>query len=150
MAIYIVILAIILVGIVGHDMRSGASDACWRWVLIVLTAIMTLTAGLRYHCGIDTWMYESNFAWANSDEFDKSRSLGAIFSLRMEYLYHFLGQLGLGFWVVQLAYAVLLNSMAYLLTVRATRCWFTAFLFYLIFAYFPLNFEVMREEARLR
>lgn len=165
MEVYALILLLIMAGVIWHDFRlpkpewskggkgntggtsdQGGSEKRWKAMLWITAGMMALVAGLRYHNGIDTWAYNVQYAYALSSEWE-SGGAGAISAERFEWLFRAVDSMGFGLWSVQLLCSGVLNGIFAWFTLRYTRRFFLAFLFYFVFAYFNLNFELMREGA---
>lgn len=147
---YIVILLLATGGIFIFDMPSDKGYLSRKGLRIggnivywTLMALLTLTAGLRYRNGIDTIMYQ--MFWAESADYQPDSGLWDMVGNRQMLLFSLLQKTGMLYWQFQLLCAAVLNLAIGLFVRCYTTRRFTAIFFYLLLAYFNLNFEVMRE-----
>ena len=143
--IYVFLLAIILYGVYRYDFLNKGKNkyALFLYIFVLLVCV----SAFKYRVGSDILAYMS--------EYDDYLSLG---SLSLDYVFDNsnrqpgwlllmagLKSISASFFVFQLIQAVFINSIIARTIYQNTKYVFTAILFYAIYLYTELNFEVMRE-----
>lgn len=122
--------------------RSSAAGI-WLWIMFLM---LTLTAGLRHRLGVDSVVYENMYAgWPgistlSTFDWDSSR-----FQPLFIVLVSLPRSLSSDFLWMQILEAVAVNAAVVLTVSRISRRPFLLLLFYVVFLYLQLNFEVLRE-----
>lgn len=143
--VYIIIFAIILCGIYRYDFlsRTDAKLGVFSYIFILLTCVSVL----KYRVGSDILVYMSEYGdylplnkLTVSYVFDNAnRQPGWIFLISI------LKSFSNDFFVFQFVQAIFINYAISRTIVFNTKYIFTATLFYFVYLYTELNFEVMRE-----
>lgn len=154
---YIVIGLAVALGVIFHDFRVSdlildrkVSDKLWNFWFIAIFFALILLAGLRYRIGIDTILLRGEFEMymAKLDPHATSRISQIKFGEPRHFLIvAYLKSLGIDMWLWQILCACALNIPLAIAIRKNTDKWFSAILFYLMFAFIMLNFETMLEGA---
>ena len=141
--IYLLVLAILLIGVVFFDRRRGTRG--YRVWLFVEWLTLVLLAGLRYKVGGDTIAYYDAFDRAStlselsfSDIFDSNyNALWVLLTALCKTIYP-------KFVLFQLVHAVIVNTAFFTFFQRKVRSVFLAVFLYFVFYFFRYNTEVLR------
>lgn len=147
--IYIIIILLLLYGISQYDAKDkSGSDKYYLFIWLVFT----LVAGLSYRLGVDVIRYEDSFGYYSgslrlSDLLDYEGYSGSepLWQLLNWIVYHTFGE----FWVLKLAISVFVNSVIFWFIKKHSELPFTCVLFYFIFLFFQLNFQILRESIAI-
>lgn len=142
MFIYFAILALIIFLIVRYDIKHYPKGR-ERWINAVMV-ILILLAGLRYHIGVDTVHYESQFNDIPSLQ-DILRDANLWRQPLWELLLSLVKTLTGSFVVFQFVHAILFNTLLFRFLKRTTDKIFTALFFVICISWWSLSFEVLRE-----
>lgn len=148
--VYILLVIFTLAGMAVYDGRRHSRPGC-RAAFIALCLFYSLVAGLRFRTGIDTVTYEFLYCCLNPGYL----TLESFFSMNYEpgfkLLAVFFGLFSRSPWPLFLTLALWINISVFLFAWRQReavgRRIFLFIALYLLLAYIPLNFEIIRQAA---
>lgn len=142
MFIYFAILSLLIYLIYRYDIKNypKGKDA---WINAFMV-ILILLAGLRYHIGVDTVHYESQF-YDIPELQDILRDANLWSQPLWELLMSLVKTLTGSFVIFQFVHAIIFNTLLFRFLKRTTDKIFTALLFILCICWWHMSFEVLRE-----
>lgn len=139
---YIIVLLILLFGCVHYDVK-GNLDNKNRW-LYFEWLVLVLLAGLRYKVGGDSIAYYNEFY----SQWPTLNDVGTYENERYNILWiYFIAtckSIVNEFWFLQVAHAVIVNTVFFCFFKKHAKYIYTAILFYFLLYYFRYNTEILR------